>query len=324
MAEGHGGDPAQAFEDLRAEVSVLRRAIEAVPAAVRENRPPDLSADLGVLGKGLDELGEQLEAIMKSPALSRTPEQQGQAIATAGANLVREAAQRLDRAAQEAERERSRLSGIIGQAHAQDRQFKLLCWVGGAACVVGLLLSPIIAGLLPFGLNTRVAALVMRGDRWTAGGELMRAANPSGWNGFVADTQLVRENREAVDGCRAAAARTGKTQHCALMVALPIPALIGTTARPIAGPRIPTGWSRGGSRSGAVGSSQRRVAGVEPMRKIDPCKTVEVSACLQIAGAQASGQVLCGNRAYRPCAPRCRIERPARTSPGRARPRKAR
>ena len=68
MAEGHGGDPAQAFEDLRAEVSVLRRAIEALPAAMRENRPPDYSPDLAVLGKGLDELGEQLETIMKSPA----------------------------------------------------------------------------------------------------------------------------------------------------------------------------------------------------------------------------------------------------------------
>src|SRR6202000_310666 len=98
--------------------------------------PPDYSADLGVLGKGLDEIGEQLETILKSPALMMTPEAQGQAIARSGQNLTRETAQRLDRAAQEAERERTRLSGIIGQAWAQDRQFKLLCWIrgGGFAC----------------------------------------------------------------------------------------------------------------------------------------------------------------------------------------------
>src|ERR1700744_3486736 len=100
MAEGHGGDPAQAFEDLRAEVSVLRRAIEAVPAAVREHRSPDYSEDLGVLGKGLDEIGDQLAKLMKSPALVRTPEEQGQAIASAGAGIVREAAQRIDLAGQ--------------------------------------------------------------------------------------------------------------------------------------------------------------------------------------------------------------------------------
>ncbi|MBV9997469.1 MAG: hypothetical protein JO127_19880 [Caulobacteraceae bacterium] len=220
MAEDHAGDPAQAFEDLRAEVSVLRRAIEALPAAIRENRPPDYSADLAVLGKGLDEIGEQLETILKSPALSRTPEQHGAAIAQAGANLVRETAQRLDRAAQEAERERTRLSGMIGQAWAQDRQFKLLCWTGGVAFAVGLVLSPLIASVLPFGLNARVAALVMRADRWTAGGELMRAANPQGCDRFVADGQLASDNRKVIDACRAAAARSGKVQQCAVTLRL--------------------------------------------------------------------------------------------------------
>ena len=32
---------AAAFEELRAEISVLRRAVEAIPATLRENRPPD-------------------------------------------------------------------------------------------------------------------------------------------------------------------------------------------------------------------------------------------------------------------------------------------
>ena len=221
MAEDHAGDPAQAFEDLRAEVSVLRRAIEAMPAAMRENRPPDYGQDLAVIGKGLDEVGEQLEAILKSPTLARTPEQQGQAIANAGANLIREASQRLDRAAQEAERERSRLSGIIGQAWAQDRQFKLLCWTGAAAFAVGLLLSPIIAGFLPFGLNVRVAALVMREDQWTAGSDLMRTGNPQAWERVNADAATLTGNREAIDVCRAALVRTGKSQRCVLTLTPP-------------------------------------------------------------------------------------------------------
>lgn len=221
MTGEHVGDPAQAFEDLRAEVSVLRRAIEALPAAIRESRPPDYSEDLAVIGKGLDEIGEQLETVLQSPALRLTPEQQGQAIANAGTVLVREAAQRLDRAAQEAERERSRLSGIVGQAWAQDRQFRLMCWIGGGAFAAGLVLSPIIAGLLPLGVNARVAALVMREDRWTAGGDLMRAGNPQGWDRFVANSQLADDNREAIDACRSAAARSGKAQRCALTLTPP-------------------------------------------------------------------------------------------------------
>jgi len=228
MAEGQEGDPAQAFEDLRAEVSVLRRAIEAMPAAMRESRSPDYSEDLGIIGKGLDDIGDQLAKIMKAPALARSAEEQGQAIAQAGSGLVREAvqridqaAQRLDRAAREAEGERSRLDGIVGQALRRNRQFKVLCWTGGLALMAGLVISPFIAAVLPFGLNTRVAALVMWEDRWKAGSNLMRAANPSDWRGVVADTQLVLDNRQAVEACRAAAARTGKAQHCAVTVAAP-------------------------------------------------------------------------------------------------------
>lgn len=45
------------------------------------------------------------------------------------------------------------------QGWARDRQIKLLGWRGGAAFAAGLVLSPIIAALLP--LNMRVAGLVM-------------------------------------------------------------------------------------------------------------------------------------------------------------------
>ena len=221
MAEDQAGDPAQAFEDLRAEVSVLRRAIEGLPALVREHRPTDYSQDLAILGKGLDEIAHSLETVRASPALNLTPEQQGQGIARAGSALVREAAQRLDRAAQETERERARLSGLIGQAWAKDRQVRMLYWTGGVALAVGLLASPILASVVPFGLNARVAALLMREDRWTAGGELMKAANPAGWDRVVADTRLADDNRDALDACWAAVAESGKTQRCMLTMVPP-------------------------------------------------------------------------------------------------------
>lgn len=221
MAEDQAGDPARAFEDLRAEVSVLRRAIEGLPAAMREHRPPDYSPDLALLGKGLDEIGQALETVLASPALNLTPEQQGQGIARAGSVLVREAAQRLDRATQEAERERARLSSLIGQAWARDRQVRMLYWTGGVAFAVGLLVSPIIASVAPFGLNTRVAALVMRGDRWAAGGELMRAANPEAWARVNAAPRLAENSLEALDACLAAAVETGKRQRCTVIVPPP-------------------------------------------------------------------------------------------------------
>ena len=212
------GDPAQAFEDLRAEVSVLRKAVEALPAALHDNRPPDYAQDLAVLGKGLDEIGGQFETIQKSPVLRMTPEQQGQSIANAGSALIRGAAQALDRATQEVERERSHLAAMIGEARTQDRQLIGLCWAAGIALAVGLILSPFLAAMLPFGLNARVAALVMRDDRWAAGETLMQASDPESWNGMVAAANLVGSNRAAIDKCSMAAAKSKHDERCTIIV----------------------------------------------------------------------------------------------------------
>ena len=67
------GDPARAFEDLRAEVSVLRRAVEALPPAWAESRPPDYSSDLGRIGKTLGAVVTHLQTIENHPALMMTP-----------------------------------------------------------------------------------------------------------------------------------------------------------------------------------------------------------------------------------------------------------
>jgi hypothetical protein len=228
MAEGHGGDPAQAFDDLRAEVSVLRRAIEAMPAGMRESRSPDYSEDLGIIGKGLDEIGAQLDAIMKSPAIRRTAEEHGHAIAQAGAGAVREAARRMDHAILEIEGHRGQLAAMTGQVsqiiaavRTEREQTRWLCWIAALGVMLGLVLSLPIARNLPFGLNTRVAAFVMKGDRWNAGIELMQAHNSAAWTRMNDDAQLVSDNRQTVDACRAAAARTGSTQRCTVTVTSP-------------------------------------------------------------------------------------------------------
>ena len=131
---------------------------------------------------------------------------------------MREAAQKLDRAAQDAERERARLASLIGTVRTQDRQLRVLCWAGGIALAVGLLVSPFVAGVLPFGLNTRVAALVMQGDRWNAGAALMQAGNPDSWRGVIDAANLVKVNREALTACREAAAKTKTEQRCTITV----------------------------------------------------------------------------------------------------------
>src|ERR1035437_8911466 len=205
-ADHHGAaDPAQVFGDLRAEVSELRRAVEALPGAWEENQPPDYTPSLGTIAKGLAAVDSRLAGIERHPALRLTPEQDQQAVAQAGNMLMREAVQKLDRAAQDAERERHQLAGFIGTVRKQDEQRNWLLWAASGALVVGLLVSPFVAGVLPFGGDSAVAAVIMKADRWNAGIALMQAGSPDGWRGVADASNPVRVNQEALATCREAA-----------------------------------------------------------------------------------------------------------------------
>ncbi|MDD2703736.1 MAG: DUF6118 family protein [Acidocella sp.] len=218
-ADHHGAaDPAQAFEDLRAEVSELRRAVEALPAAWEESRPPDYTPSLGTIAQGMATVESRLAGIEKHPALRLTPEQHQQAVAQAGNVLMREAAQKLDRAAQDAERERHQLAGLIGTVRKQDAQRNWLLYAASGALVVGLLVSPFVAGALPFGGDSAVAAVIMNANRWNAGIALMQAGSPDGWRGLADASNLVRVNQEALAACREAAAKAKKEQRCTITV----------------------------------------------------------------------------------------------------------
>jgi hypothetical protein len=218
-AEHHGAaDPAQAFEDLRAEVSELRRAVEALPGAWEDSRPPDYTPSLGTIAQGMATVESRLAGIEKHPALRLTPEQHQQAVAQAGNMLMREAAQKLDRAAQDAERERHQLAGLIGTVRKQDAQRNWLLYAASGALTVGLLVSPFVAGVLPFGGDSAVAAVIMKADRWNAGIALMQAGSPDGWRGVADASNLVRVNQEALAACREAAEKAKKEQRCTITV----------------------------------------------------------------------------------------------------------
>jgi hypothetical protein len=216
--EAQPGDPAQAFKDLGAEVSVLRKAVEALPAAIRENRPPDYSQDLGVIGKGLDEIGSQLETIQKSPALRMTPEQQGAAIAQSGRSMIIEAADALRRATQSLDTERSNLSYLIGTARTkQDQRFTLIM-AAAFGLIVGLGIFLPLARMMPFGLNNVIAARVVGGEEWDAGIALLNDANADRWAQIAADTNLLEANRDKVTACQKEAATAKKDQRCIITV----------------------------------------------------------------------------------------------------------
>ena len=74
-------DPAErAFADLCAEMTVLRRSVEALPQAWRDNRPPDYTEDLARVVKAMNAVGARMKAIEDTPTLKMTPQAYGQGI----------------------------------------------------------------------------------------------------------------------------------------------------------------------------------------------------------------------------------------------------
>ena len=219
--EHNAGEPAQAFEDLRAEVSVLRKAVEALPDALDRNRSPDYSPDFAVIGQGMDAIGVSLENLQKHPALKMTAEQHGAAIANAGGALIREAVQKFDLAAQGADRERYNITNLIGTVRSKaDQRFYLTIAVA-IGLVVGFGVFPVVMRTMPFGINSAMAAVIMHADRWDAGIALMKDGNPDGWARLTADANLVSANRDKITDCRTAAAEAKKEQRCTITVPVP-------------------------------------------------------------------------------------------------------
>ena len=215
------GDAARAFEDLRAEVSVLRRSVELLPEEWEANRGPDYTESLGQITQGLAKVVARLQVIEQHPALKSTPAQYQAAILAAGRDLMSQGVGRLDRASEGLEREQQKLAHVIGTVRGKRQQWEWLGITAAAAVMIGLLVSPFAARLLPFGWDAAVAAAILHTDRWNAGQVLMKSNNPGGWETLAAEMKLAEANHDALSACRDAAMKTKKEQHCSIVVLAP-------------------------------------------------------------------------------------------------------
>ncbi len=216
--ESQAGDAAEAFEHLTQEVAVLHHTVEELVDAIQLKEPPDYSSTLGEIARDLGSIRERLGQIERHPALRISPADYPEAIARAGGTAMREAVSQLDQAQRDTERTTHTLVHVIGSARTQDRQRKRLMITAAIALVVGLVGAPFLGRLLPFGLDTRMAATVMGADRWSAGDALMQAGDPEAWRDLRNAVNLVTTNQPALAVCRETAAKTKKEQHCSVVV----------------------------------------------------------------------------------------------------------
>ena len=231
MADQYGedgpddADPAEAFERLRGEVALLRRAVEGLTAARESIDLPDYEPTLARTETVLGLLAKQIDAMRRSPAMTITPETMGSrlnASVTETVNAVRGQAQASKAALDGAV---SDLRSLVASARRADAQKRWIIIAGGGGVVAGLLLYAVLAGpvarLMPASWQwpERIATRVL-GDHsaWDAGQRLMQTAAPESWRAIVAASPLAAGNRVAVLVCRERAAKAKEPVRCTIEV----------------------------------------------------------------------------------------------------------
>ncbi|MDF0490954.1 DUF6118 family protein [Sphingomonas sp. H39-1-10] len=221
-ADDAGGDPAEAFDRLRGEVSLARDDI-----AVLMARPsvPDYEPTLVRTEEVLGVLARRIEAMHKSPIFALTPEQMSKEIVSAALyarredqRLITEAVAGIDRVARD-------MGNRVGAARLRDEQNRWLLWTGLGCLVLGLVLYAVLAGPLARAMPAswqwpEHMAMRVLGEPTTfdAGQHLMRAANADGWRAIVFSANLVKDNRDALGACRKSATKAKKPVRCTIEV----------------------------------------------------------------------------------------------------------
>lgn len=208
--------------DLGRDMGVIRKGVEA--ALIRFERqgvPVDYGADLARLTQGLAVVGERLGAVEQAPVLRQGAEHYARVLERSGEGLVRTALQGLERQAADLERIGQGLTWRLEGARERRDQNRWLVSAGAGAFVVGVLATLFMPLTLPGPIGRFVASTALGADQWNAGAALMQSGSPEGWQALLEAHNLAQANKEALAGCREAAAKAGKEERCSIMVARP-------------------------------------------------------------------------------------------------------
>jgi hypothetical protein len=216
-----GVEATQALDELRLEVLKTQQAVEEIRAALGPSPIPDYTPSLAAIVQGITHINGELKQFKEHPALKLTPADYHRALTQSGHVAMRNAIDQLTETREAAHRTQQAPVNVLGVVLSRQQQARWMAIVAGVALVAGLLSSPLLTRLLPFGLNTRVAALVMASDRWQAGARLMQVGNPAAWATVEQATTLWQLNRDEFHACELAAGKRQSIQQCTVFVPPP-------------------------------------------------------------------------------------------------------
>jgi len=181
---------ANAFGELRAEVSLMRRAVERL---TDERIPqPDYAPSLEEISKRIEKVAAWAGRIAQHPAMQLTPEGIGRDIAGAASTSREQDRQMLQDATSGMDAAAGRIDAALARARSAVEQDRELLRNRVAFAVAGIVLWAILPGVvarsLPasWALPERMAARTVGKDMWRAGEQMMAHADPKRWKQIAA------------------------------------------------------------------------------------------------------------------------------------------
>lgn len=172
---------ARALEDLRAEISLIRHAVEGLTAA--RERIPDYTPTLGEMSEGLKVLQNALDRIEQRPAFALTPAGLTAEIVKAAGAARAEESRKLDEAREVLSRSIGRIDGIVQRGQAVEGQQRRLMWSCAGSAVAAMLLWSFLPGAVARTLPASwhvpewMAARTIGADMTTSAERLLEAAS---------------------------------------------------------------------------------------------------------------------------------------------------
>ena len=223
--QGQGDAAAEAFEEVRAEVTLLRRAIERLTAERAEvPAPKDYDETLGRIAQAINKLAERMDALADRPGIKITPEGIARQIATAGGTSRADDRRTIAEAREALERATAQLAGVVASARRGDEQNRWLAWSAIGGAIVGIVLWALFGGMIaratpdswqwPESMATRA----LGGTTWEGARRLAAASHLDTWNAMVAGMVIGQGNDEALQRCQAQANKTGGPVRCTVRI----------------------------------------------------------------------------------------------------------
>lgn len=219
--EDHERDAAaEAFEGVRGELALLRRAIEGIAARDDRPEPPDYGETLGQITKLANATLQRAEFMRKAIEEEAVARQ----VANRITGAVAEDRQAVKTAAGELRDATRALQSVTVSARRGDEQNK---WLGVAAIggiVVGMIVWAVFAGIVARSVPTgwqwpeRMAARTLGMPMWEGGQRMMRTAAPDAFANIAAGDRIVTANRLVLEACQKRANKEREPVRCTLNV----------------------------------------------------------------------------------------------------------